>query len=165
MLRNKTPAPDFSLPDDDGEMRALDSLRLAGKPLLLFFYRFEHCPTSHRDLLAYANIYNRLEMIGADMAAISVDPPEAQCRLKRRLGLPFPMLSDADFSVSQTYGIYESDETDEGPQPHGEPAVFLIDGDGNIAYSQVQTGPKGTADPAGLAMVLLYMANSDGRYW
>lgn len=165
MLRNKSAPPDFSLLDEEGTTRSLDSLRLAGKPLLLFFFRFEHCPTSQRDLMAYADVYRRMEMMGADMAAVSVEPPDAHRRLRKRLGLPFPLLSDADFSVSRAWGIYESDETDEGPQPHGEPAVFILDGDGNIAYSQVQTGPKGTADPASLALVLLYMVNNGGRYW
>ena len=59
--------------------------------------------------------------------------------------------------------LYRSDD-EEGPQPHGEPAVFIIDADGNLAYSQVQTGPKGSANPADLALVLLYMRDNGGRY-
>lgn len=164
MLRNQTPAPDFILPDEQGQPRSLDSLR-PGQPLLLFFTRFAACPTSRRDLLAYADVVSRLRAVGTSMAAISADTVENHRHLHERLELPFPLLSDSDFAVSGRYGIYRSDEVEEGPQPHGEPAVFLLDIDGNLAFSQIQTGPKGTADPAALVLVLLYMHRNGGRYW
>jgi peroxiredoxin len=164
MLRNRTHAPDFTLPDENGQPQSLASLR-AGKPLLLFFTRFAACPTSRRDLLAYADVYSRIRAAGAGMAAISADTVENHHRLHERLELPFSLLADSDFAVSDRYNVYRSDEVEEGPQPHGEPAVFILDVDGNIAYSQVQTGPKGTADPAALALVLFYMSGNGGRYW
>jgi peroxiredoxin len=85
--------------------------------------------------------------------------------VRARLTLPFPLLSDTEFRASERWGVYRSDETDEGPQPHGEPAAFIVASDGTIAYSQVMTGPKGLADPAEMALVLLYMAHNGGRYW
>jgi peroxiredoxin len=164
MLRNKLPAPDFTLTNADGQPRSLEQLR-AGKPLLLFFFRFADCPTSRRDLMRYAEVFPRFHMVGARMAAVSVEPPERHARLREELRLPFHLLSDPDFAVSRAYGIYESDETDEGPQPHGEPAIFVLDGDGNLAYAQVQTGPKGSASPAELMLMLLYMEKNGGKYW
>ncbi len=164
MLRNKEPAPHLALPDAAGAVRSLSEL-CAGRPFLLLFLRFAECPTTQRDLLRYANVYSRVRLIGADMAAVTVEHPDAHRELGERLGLPYPLLSDADFSASERWGVYRSDETDEGPQPHGEPAVFLIAADGTIAYSQVTTGPKGLADPAELTLVLLYMAHHGGRYW
>lgn len=164
MLRNQMPAPGFTLTTAEGQTRTLEQLR-AGKPLLLFFFRFADCPTSRRDLGRYAEVYSRFHMVGARMVAVSVEPPERLARLKEELRLPFHLLSDPDFAVSRAYGVYESDETDEGPQPHGEPAIFILDIDGNIAYSQVQTGPKGSANPAELILLLLYMEKNEGRYW
>jgi peroxiredoxin len=164
MLRNKTPAPDFALQDDSGEQRSLAELH-ADKPLVLFFFRGSFCPTSHRDLLAYTDVYERVLSIGADMVAISVDTPKVLQSLRERLHLPFTLLSDSDFAVSGLYGIYSSDEVEEGPQPHGEPAVFILDAEAKIVYSQIQTGPKGHANPADTVLMLLYMANNGGRYW
>ena len=163
MLRNQTPAPDFSLLDENGARRDLAQLR-AGKLLTVLFFRGAFCPTARRDLMAYANVYERLRAMNGDLAAISVDDPATLKRLKEQLQLPFPLLSDADFAVSRRYGVYESDETEEGPQPHGEPAVFLLDIDGKIAYSQLQSGPKGHASAAELALVVFYMARHNGRY-
>jgi peroxiredoxin Q/BCP len=164
MLRNKTVALDFALPDENGTRCELAQLR-AGKLLTIFFFRGAFCPTAQRDLMAYANVYERLRAMNGELMAISVDEPAALKQLKEKLQLPFRLLSDADFSVSRRYGVYESDETDEGPQPHGEPAVFLLDIDGKLAYSQLQSGPKGHANPAELVLVVFYMANHDGRYW
>ena len=164
MLRNKTLTPDFSLPDENGTRCELAQLR-AGKLLTLLFFRGAFCPTARRDLMAYANVYQRLRAMGGELVAISVDEPAALKQLKEQLQLPFRLLSDTGFSVSRRYGVHESDDTDEGPQPHGEPAVFLLDSDGKLAYSQLQSGPKGHANPAELALVVLYMANHNGRYW
>ncbi len=162
MLKNQTPAPEFSLLDQDGKQRTLSQIR-GDKPLVLFYYRGEFCPTSRKQLGDYADNYSRFEPLGAELVAISVDPPETSRDLADKLKLEFTLLCDTDFKVAQDYGVYKSDD-EEGPQPHGEPAVFIIDADGKIAYSQVQTGPKGSANPADLALVLLYMRDNGGRY-
>ena len=162
MLRNQTPAPDFSLPDQDGQTRTLAELR-GDQPLLLFYYRGAFCPTSHKQLTDYADIYSRFKPLGANLVAVSVDAPETSRQLAAELKVQFPLLSDAEFQLASDYGVYKSDD-EEGPQPHGEPAIFIIDSDGKIAYSQIQTGPKGSANPAELALVLLYMRDNGGRY-
>lgn len=164
MLRNKTLPPNFSLLDENGTRCDLAQLR-EGKLLTIFFFRGAFCPTARRDLMAYSNTYSRLRAMNGELVAISVDEPEALLQLKNQLLLPFRLLSDVDFSVSRRYGVYESDETDEGPQPHGEPAVYLLDTDGNIAYSQLQSGPKGHANAAELALTVFYMTQNNGRYW
>ncbi len=164
MLRNQTPAPEFVLPDATGIQQSLRALH-GNKPFLLLFSRFTACPTSRRDLLAYANVYDRLQTLDANMAAITTDTPENHRQLRDQLGLPFLLLSDTGFAVSERYGVYRSDEVEEGPQPHGEPAVFILDVDGKIAYSQILSGPKGLAHPAELALILLYMSIHGGRYW
>jgi len=163
MLRNGSPAPDFTLRDADGNERSLADIQ-DGKPLLLYFYRFSACPTARRDLAAYAEAYPRIHAFDAEMAAVNVEPPEEHRMVRDRLGLPYPLLSDDGFRVSEEYGVYRSDETEEGPQPHGEPAIFIVDVDGKVAYSQVQTGPKGSAAPDAMALVLYYMTRNGGRY-
>ena len=164
MLRNKTQAPEFELEDEIGAWTSLTALRNS-RPFLLLFSRSADCPTTRRDLLAYANVYDRLRMLDAGMAAITADTPDNHRALRDQLGLPFSVFSDADFAVSDLYGVYRSDEAEEGPQPHGEPAVFILDVDGSIAYSQILSGPKGLANPAELALVVLYMCHNGGRYW
>jgi len=162
MLKNASLAPDFTLPDESGELQSLSDLRNS-KPLLLLFYRGSFCPTAQRDLLDFANVYSRIKSVGADMVAISAENEAVGAMLKEKLGLPFALLSDKGFAVSNRYGVYES-EDGEGPQPHGEPALFILDAEGRIAYSQVMTGPKGIANPAEMVFILLYMSQNGGRY-
>ncbi len=162
MLRNRTPAPDFSLLDQNGQARTLAELRGDGL-LLLFFYRGAFCQTSRAQLLNYADNYSRFRWLGAQIAAICVDPSPVSRALADDLEIQFSLLYDADFSVSQSYHIYQSDDG-EGPQPHGEPAVFIVDVDDNIAFSQLQTGPRASAPATELALMLLYMRENGGRY-
>ncbi len=162
MLKNGTPAPGWALTDADDRKHNLDDLR-QGKPLLLCFFRGEFCPTSQRDLIAWADVCERLQDVGVGLVALSTDTPAHHRVLRETLGLPFPLLSDPDFAVSAAYGVYQSDDT-EGTQPHGEPALFVLDVDGNIAYSQIQSGPKGAASPAEMVLVALYMSQNGGRY-
>ena len=164
MIRNGTIAPEFELRDESGALKSLTALRRS-RPFLVLFTRFSDCPTARRDLLAYANVYDRLRSLDVDMAAVTADSVENHGRLRSQLDLPFPLLSDSDFAVSERYGVYRSDEVEDGPQPHGEPAVFILDVDGHLAYSQISSGPKGIANPAELALVFLYMVHHGGKYW
>ena len=136
-----------------------------GRALVLLFFRGSFCATSRRDLLAFADVCERAEWLGARLCAVSVDTPEELSRLRESLNLSFTLLSDADFAVSRAYGIYESDETDEGPQPHGEPGTFVLDRKGRLIFSQLQTGPKGAAPPGEVLLMLLHMHFNEGRYW
>ncbi len=164
MLRNGTRPPQFQLLDSKAQLRSLDELR-QDKPLVVLFHRGAFCATSRRDLLAWGDIYERIEWLGAGLVALSVDGPDELLRLKNTLRLPFDLLSDADFSVSRAWGIYQSDEIDEGPQPHGEPGTFVLDRDGNLAFSQLQSGPKGAANANEILLMLLLMNKQDGFYW
>lgn len=164
MFRNGIPAPPFSLSDEAKRLRALEELR-ADKPLVLLFFRGAFCATSRRDLLAWSDLFERIEWLGAGLVALSVDAPDELGRLKQTLELPFSLLSDADFSVSRTYGIYESDEREAGPQPHGEPGTFVLDRNGCFAFSQIQSGPKGAANANEILLMLLLMQKQNGFYW
>lgn len=164
MFRNGTPAPPFSLLDSDNRLRSLSEWT-GEKPLVLLFFRGAFCGTSRRDLLAWGDIHERIEWLGADLIAISADAPAELARLKATLELPFTLLSDADFAVSRAYGIYESDERDAGPQPHGEPGTFVLDRLGRFAFSQLQSGPKGAANANEILLMLVLMYSNDGFYW
>ncbi len=164
MLRNLALPPDFALPDDSGQLRALREFQ-NGNPLVILFFRGAFCATARRDLLAYSDIYERIEGIGAGLLAISVDTPDELRRLRETLELRFPLLSDEGFAVSARYGVYASDETDAGPQPPGEPAVFILDGQGRLVFSQIQSAPTAAAPANEILLMLLYMAQHSGKYW
>lgn len=47
----------------------------------------------------------QIEALGVQLVAISVDSAEDSSALRERLGLPFPMLSDADLAVAKAYQV------------------------------------------------------------
>lgn len=97
-------APDFQLPDADGELVTLSSFR--GRSLILYFYPAASTPgctaqaCDFRDSLAEFN--------GADLQVVGVspDPPESLARFRDAQGLTFPLLSDPSHSVSAAYGVW-----------------------------------------------------------
>lgn len=166
MLRNLASAPEFTLLDEKSRPRSLQELRAASATaLVVLFFRGAFCATARRDLLTWGDLHERMRWLGADLVAISVDAPDELRRLHERLQLPFSLLSDPNFEVSQRYGIYRSDETEAGPQPHGEPGTFVLDRTGRLVFSQVQSGPKGAANAGEVLLMLLWMHNNDGNYW
>lgn len=163
MLRNMSKAPGFTLKDTDGKNVSLDDIH-QGRPVIILFFRGEFCPSARRDLVCYADVYNRIQAVGAELIGISADTVANHRRLRDEVWVPFPLLSDPSFHVSEAYGVYKSDDVGEGPEPHGEPALFVLDADMRIAYSQICTGPKGIANPAEMVMILIYMAMNKGHY-
>jgi peroxiredoxin len=162
MLRNGTIAPDFTLRDQDGTEQSLGALR-DGKVLVINFFRGTFCPTARRDLINLNDAGRRTESLGAKIVGISADAPEQLRYLRRHLDLQFTLLSDVDYEVSPQYGVYES-EDGEGPPRHAEPALVVIDANGNTAWSQIQSGPKGLTGAGELFQILLVMHANGGVY-
>ncbi|MBI4511628.1 MAG: peroxiredoxin family protein [Deltaproteobacteria bacterium] len=65
---------------------------------------------------------------GAKVVAISVDPPDVTKKLAGDLGLAFPVLSDPQLSVIRAYGV------EDGEKGIAWPSIFVIDGNGRIAW-------------------------------
>jgi peroxiredoxin Q/BCP len=84
-------------------------------------------------LADYRDHYEEIRAAGAEVAAVSVDPPEKSQALRRELRLPFPILCDTERRVAKEWDIYN-------PREKGgiaKPAVFVIGSDGVVRYSKV----------------------------
>ena len=64
---------------------------------------------------------------------VSRDAPEAQRKFKEKLGLPFPLLSDADTRVQQAWGVWK-EKTMYGKKVTGtERTTVVVAPDGTVA--------------------------------
>jgi peroxiredoxin len=84
-------------------------------------------------LADYRDHYEEIRAAGADVVAVSVDPPAKSEALRRELRLPFPILCDTERRVIKDWGIYN-------PKERGgiaKPAVFVIDRDRTAQYAKV----------------------------
>lgn len=103
MLGIETMAPGFALPDQDGVVRTLDELRGDGR-LVLFFYPRDFSPVCTAQACRFRDAHDRLLAEGTRVAGVSTGSVATHKRFDGRLGLGFPLLSDADRAVSRAYG-------------------------------------------------------------
>lgn len=104
-------APDFELPEVDGETLRLDAL-LARGPVVLVFFRFAGCPACNIALPYYQRQLSAgAEALGATLIAVSPQVPKRLVEIKRRHDLPFLVASDIGNALGRRFGIlYEADE-------------------------------------------------------
>lgn len=160
MLINGTKAPDFTLVSQDGTEHSLKDY--LGKPLTLIFVRGTFCPTTNRYLTEWQDFNRRIHNLGGNLLVINHDSVEQNKDLAERFGTKFPLLSDPEVKTSRHYETYIA--TKKSGEEYSEPAVVVIDKDGEIAYSVISSGPKGLPHPGDVAAVLIYMQAHDGKY-
>ena len=129
-------APEIALPGDDGEVVRLSRLRERG-PVVVAFFRGAF------DGWAKAALADLEEARrgGAVVIAISGDPRGELAGLKRQLGLGFPLLSDADLSITRAFGVLD----EETGSPH--PSVFVVAPDGRVTWVYVSRSLRDLPGP------------------
>ncbi len=95
-------APDFTLPDTDGNPVTLSRL-LAKGPVILAFYPKAFTPGCTQQNQNFRDHFGEVAAKGAQVVAISVDSVETQKKFKEKYQLPFPLLSDAGGKVAAQY--------------------------------------------------------------
>jgi peroxiredoxin len=99
-------APDFSLPDQDGNQVSLSDF--AGQKLVLAFYPLDFSPVCTDQLSLYQEVLADLEAQGARLVGISVDSTYCHAAFREKLNLTMPLLADFNpkGKVSQEYGAW-----------------------------------------------------------
>jgi peroxiredoxin len=90
---------------------------------------------------------------GAQVVAISIDPPAESVRLKRALDLPFPLLSDEDRVVARRYHLVHAGGGRDGEDLY-RPAELLLDGNGVIRWASFTENWRVRARPQAIAAAL-----------
>ncbi|MFF8034641.1 MULTISPECIES: peroxiredoxin [unclassified Streptomyces] len=95
---------DFALPDETGTVRRLTEL-LAGGPVVLFFYPAALSPGCTAQACRFRDLAAEFAAAGARPVGISSDAVERQAEFAGRHGLGMPLLSDADGTVRERFGV------------------------------------------------------------
>ncbi|MDG5766262.1 peroxiredoxin [Balneolales bacterium ANBcel1] len=96
-------APDFTMPDHNGNPVTLDRLLEHG-PLVLFFYPKDESPGCTRQACSFRDNYDTLAEKGVTVAGVSRDPAQNHTSFIERHNLAYPLLTDTDGSVHEQYG-------------------------------------------------------------
>jgi peroxiredoxin len=85
-------------------------------------------------LADYAKIYREFRASGAEVVAISVDPPDRSAGMSRDLSIPFPLLSDSDRATIIAWGVLNAKENG----GIAIPSTFLIDRERKVRFTSVE---------------------------
>ncbi len=160
MIRNGELAPKFTLPDHEGVEHTLEGFD--GKPAVLLFFRGTFCPSAKKSIVSWQDFSRSVNDLGFGILAITADTPDNLAAFATESKIKIPMLSDTDLEVSKSYGVYLSHNHQAGD--YGEPAIYLIDAKGKVAFSAITSGPKGLPEPGAIASMLIFMSKRNGFY-
>jgi len=97
-------APDFTLPDQDGNPVSLAGLR--GRTVVLYFYPKADTPGCTAQACGVRDHRSDYERAGAVVLGVSPDPVKRIAAFDQKYGLGFPLLADEDHSVAEAYGVW-----------------------------------------------------------
>ena len=105
MLETGTKAPEFSLPDENGEIKNLADYK--GKKLILYFYPRDNTPGCTKQACGFAEMYPQFSEKGVEIIGISKDSVASHKKFKEKYSLPFTILSDTGLQTIQAYDVWK----------------------------------------------------------
>ena len=103
MLTIGIPAPAFTLPDQNGEMRSLADYQ--GQKVILYFYPKDMTAGCTKQACAFGDLYPQFREKGAVVLGVSKDSVASHKKFEEKYGLPFTLLSDPEKEVIQAYDV------------------------------------------------------------
>jgi len=135
MIERGARAPDFTLPDQDGNEVSLSDLE--GQTSVLVFYPLDFSPVCTDQLNVYQEVLPELEERGARVYGISVDSAFAHKAFREHLGVTIPLLADFNpkGEVARAYGVYIDE------RGHSQRALVMVGPDLRVVWSHQSPSP------------------------
>ena len=135
-------APDFTLTNQDRQPVTLSGQR--GKPVVLAFFPAAFSSVCTKELCTFRDSLAKLGQAKAQVYGISVDTFFTLKAFQDHEKLTFPLLSDFNKQVIRDYGVFNEDMI--GLKGIAKRAVFVIDKDGIVRYSEVLADARSEPD-------------------
>jgi peroxiredoxin len=135
MIEPGTPAPDFTLANQDGEDVSLGDLR--GRTVVLVFYPLDFSPGCTDQLSVYQEVLSELEAEGVTLYGVSVDSAFAHKAFQQHLGISIPLLADfhPKGEVAAKFGVYNEE------RGANRRALVMIGPDGVVKWAYQSPSP------------------------
>ena len=140
MVEKGQEAPDFTLPDQDGNPVTLSELR--GQPVVLYFYPKADTPGCTTQACGIRDHRAEYERAGARVLGVSPDPVSAVKKFADKYNLGFTLLADEDHSVADLFGVWGEKKLYGKTYLGVRRATFIIDPEGAIAHVVPKASPK-----------------------
>ncbi len=105
MLEVGTKAPEFALPDQNGELHTLKEFQ--GKKVILYFYPKDNTPGCTSQACGFGELMPQFTEKGAVIIGISKDSVASHKKFEQKYGLPFLLLSDTELTAIQAYDVWQ----------------------------------------------------------
>ena len=105
MLNIGDMAPDFELPDQNGETHRLSDYR--GQRVILYFYPKDNTSGCTKQACGFGELYPQFREKGAVVLGVSKDSVASHKKFEQNYGLPFTLLSDTEKAVIQAYDCWK----------------------------------------------------------
>ena len=130
MLEVGDTAPDFTLPDQDGNEVSLSGLR--GRNVVLYFYPKADTPGCTTQACGVRDHRADYSQADAVVLGVSPDPVKKIAKFDEKYSLGFPLLGDEDHSVAEAYGVWVEKSMYGRKYMGMERSTFVIGPDGAI---------------------------------
>ncbi len=130
MIEEGKKAPDFTLPDQDGNKLKLSDLK--GKYVVLYFYPKDDTPGCTKEACNFRDTFPKFSNVDAVILGVSPDSVASHKKFAEKYKLPFRLLADEDKKVIEKYGVWK-EKSMYGKKYMGvERTTFIIDPEGKI---------------------------------
>lgn len=139
-------APDFTLPNQDGEQISLSDFK--GKYVVLYFYPKDMTPGCTTEACDFRDQHGSFRDLDAVILGVSPDPAESHQKFIDKHDLPFHLLADEDHQVAEDYDVWKL-KKNFGKEYYGiERSTFIIDKEGNLQKEFRKVKVKGHVEEA-----------------
>ena len=143
MLPIGTLAPDFTLPDQDGNLVTLSQFR--GKKVALYFYPRDNTPGCTRHACAFGEAWSAFQDHNTVVLGISKDSTASHAKFAQKYALPFPILSDPELIAIQAYDVWKEKKLYGKISMGVVRSSYLIDENGVILDAREKVKPDTNA--------------------
>lgn len=142
MLEIGSKAPDFSLPDQNGEIHTLSEYK--GKKLILYFYPKDNTAGCTKQACGYSANYPHFQEKGVEIIGISKDSVASHKRFEEKQNLTITLLSDEELEAIQAYDVWHKKKMAGREYMGVVRTTYLIDEEGIIIRANDKV--KGATD-------------------
>ena len=143
MLEVGTKAPDFELPDQNGELHKLSDY--LGKKVILYFYPKDNTPGCTKQACGFSELFPQFSEKGAVILGVSKDSILSHKKFEEKYGLTFTLLSDTERKVIELYDVWKEKKNYGKVSMGVVRTTYLIDENGFIIKANDKV--KASDDP------------------